>query len=469
MGDTQELISDGDWDARMPLHFSTALLPDGWAHDVRVTVGPDGLIADIATGVAAEAGDATHAIGLPGMPNLHSHAFQRGMAGLTETSGEGEDSFWTWRQAMYGFLDKLTPDDVEVIATQLYMEMLEAGFTSVAEFHYLHHAADGAGYDDPAEMASRIVAAAQVSGIGLTLLPVFYANGGFGDQPVKDQQRRFASTPDGFARLLEQSATHLKALPHAQLGVAPHSLRAVTPATLTAVTTLTDGPIHIHVAEQLQEVDECLAWSGQRPVEWLLANQPVDARWCLIHATHMNPRETRFFTETGAIAGLCPQTEANLGDGIFDAVRFLAGAGRFGVGTDSHIRVDVAEELRTLEYGQRLRDKARNVLSRTGETRGSTGRLLYDGALIGGAQALDRDTGRLAVGAIADIVALDAGHPLLTSRAGDQLLDSWLFAGDHTLVSDVWVSGKLVVTGGRHVGREASRARFAKVMAKLTG
>ena len=447
------------------LYFSRALLPDGWAGDVLIETGAGGLIERVTPGSASKGADHLGAIALPGLANLHSHAFQRGMAGLAEVAGPTRDSFWTWRQVMYRFLERLTPEDAEAIAAQLYVEMLEAGFASVGEFHYLHHAPDGGWYTDPAEMAGRIVAAARESGIGLTLMPVFYAQGGFGGQPVQAQQRRFASTASTFARLLEGAAKHTASLPHARLGIAPHSLRAVTPESLAEVTDdFRDGPIHIHVAEQTKEVEDCRAWSGTTPVDWLLGNRPIDRRWCLIHATHMTHEETEAMARSGAVAGLCPQTEANLGDGIFNGVAYLKYHGRFGIGTDSHIRVDAAEEIRTLEYSQRLRDRARNVLAAEGA---STGRTLYEAACRDGAAAIGRNAGGLRTGAIADIVALDSNHPLIVGRVDGTALDSWLFSGDRSLVRDVWVAGRHLVADGRHPAREATRRRFADVMRRL--
>ena len=448
------------------LYFETAWLPGGWAAGVTMDIAADGRIVSVAAGTAPPPDASRHAIGLPGMPNLHSHAFQRGMAGLAEVAGETADTFWTWRQVMYRFLDHLTPDDVEAIAAQLYVEMLQAGYTSVAEFHYLHHAPDGAPYADCAEMAGRIAAAADQSGIGLTLLPVLYAHGGFGGQPLEARQRRFASRhTDEFAALVEGARKHVTGLAHAAIGIAPHSLRAVTPQDLTdAIALAGTGPIHIHAAEQTREVDECLAWSGQRPVEWLLANAAVSARWCLIHATHMTPKEVSALAASGAVAGLCPQTESNLGDGIFAGAAYLSAGGRFGVGGDSHIRVDVAEELRTFENSQRLRDRRRNVLGVPGK---STGARLYGDALRGGAQALARPCGALAEGQLADIVALDARHPVLAGRSADRLIDSWMFAGDGRCVEAVWVAGKQFVAEGRHMARDAVAARYAKTMHQL--
>ena len=447
------------------LHVQHALLETGWQRDVLIRIeGPR--IAAIEAGAAAPAGvERLAGIAVPGVANVHSHAFQRAMAGLVERRGPEDDSFWTWREVMYRFLARMTPDDVEAIAAWAYVEMLEAGFTAVGEFHYLHNAPDGARYADPAEMAGRIVAAAEASGIGLALLPCFYAHGGCGGKAAKPGQARFLSDIESFRRLIEASRRHLSRLDGAVLGIAPHSLRAVDAAELRAlVDAWPAGPIHMHAAEQMGEVEECIAWSGARPVEWLLANMAVDARWCLIHTTHMTPQESRDLARLGATAGLCPITEANLGDGIFEAARFLDAGGRIAVGTDSNVRISVAEELRTLEYGQRLRERKRNRLGPTGA---STGRHLFDLARAGGARALGLDGGMLAVGKVADIVVLDAEHPALIGRDGDAALDAWLFASGDGVVRDVIAGGRHVVVDGRHVARDAVLARFAAAMRRL--
>ena len=319
------------------IHAETALLPDGLHHNVRIAFS-GGVIDGVETDVAAQAGDERHGFVLPAVPNLHSHAFQRAMAGLAETRGPGEDSFWSWRTTMYRFALSMAPEHVEAVAAQLYMEMLEAGFGRVGEFHYLHHDADGSPYADPAEMAVRIAAASAETGIGLTLLPVFYAHSGFGAAAPAEGQRRFINDIDGYGRLMERAAEIVAALPGGRLGIAPHSLRAVTPGELAAILPLAKGgPVHIHVAEQVKEVEDCVAWSGARPVEWLLANAPVDGRWCLIHATHLTAAESRDMARSGAVAGLCPITEANLGDGIFDAPAFLGAAkGRKAAAQQAH-------------------------------------------------------------------------------------------------------------------------------------
>lgn len=445
------------------LFFTRALTPEGWRNDVRVTVEA-GVIASLAADSMPEPDDERHGIALPGMANAHSHAFQRGMAGLAERRGDKADSFWTWREVMYRFALTMRPEDVAAVAAQAYVEMLEAGFTRVGEFHYLHHDLDGRPYADVAEMARRIAEAAQATGIALTLLPVFYAHANFGGLPPDPGQRRFVSGLDQFARLLEESRGAVKDLPGAVVGVAPHSLRAVTPDELTAVIRLAgSGPIHMHIAEQAKEVADCLAWSGARPVEWLLGQAEVDRRWCLIHATHMDEIETRELAGSGAAAGLCPVTEANLGDGIFPGPLFTACKGAIAIGTDSNIRIGVADELRQLEYAQRLRDRARNVMAIAG---GSTGRALFDAAAAGGAAALGAPPARLAPGSPADLVSLDLGSASLAGREGDTLLDCWIFAG-REVVDCVWVHGEKLVAGGRHRTRNAVLDSYRAAAARL--
>jgi formimidoylglutamate deiminase len=449
------------------LWFEQALLADGWARDVRLTI-TDGLIARVDTDVARQSGETAHGPCLPGLPNLHSHAFQRAMAGLTETRGpadRGGDSFWTWRELMYRFVDRLGPDEVQAIAALAYMEMLETGSTRVGEFHYLHHDKDGSPYAHPAEMAARIAAAAEETGIGLTLLPVFYAHAGFGGVAPGPGQRRFVHDVDGYGRLVEASRAAVAGLPDAVVGIAPHSLRAVTGEELTAIIPLAGAnPIHIHIAEQTKEVDDCLAATGARPVRWLMNNAPVDKRWCLVHATHLNAMETERLAKSGAVAGLCPITEANLGDGVFPAPDYLAAGGAFGIGSDSNVLIDAAEELRTLEYAQRLTRRARNVLARAPGS--STGGELFRAVLNGGAQALGV-AGGLRRGRPADFVTLDRAHPAMIGRDGDALLDSWVFAGRHGAIDGVWRGGRQVVSGGRHHAREAILARFGAALASV--
>ncbi|WEZ82418.1 formimidoylglutamate deiminase [Rhizobium sp. 32-5/1] len=442
------------------IHVKSALTPAGWQKDVRLTI-KGGQIASVETGVAAQADDERHDIIVPGMPNLHSHAFQRGMAGLAEVRGPGADSFWSWRNVMYRFALSMTPDHVEAVASQLYMEMLEAGFSRVGEFHYLHHDIDGRPYADIAEMAQRIAGAAAQTGIGLTLLPVFYAHSTFGGAEPNDGQRRFINDPQSFARLLEGCRRAASDLPGGNVGVAPHSLRAVTPDELSVVVAMArGGPIHIHVAEQVKEVEDCIAWSGARPVEWLLDNAGINDRWCLIHATHMTDDETRRMAQSGAVAGLCPITEANLGDGTFNAVVFGEAGGKFGIGSDSNILIGISDELRQLEYSQRLLHRSRNVLTAPGQ---STGRALFDGAVEGGGRALGSQVG-LSVGQPADFVGLR--QPDIGSLTDDAVLDSWLFANG-TRPDCVWVAGIKQVENGRHAKRSQITSRFRAVMRAL--
>ncbi|MFL5200009.1 MAG: formimidoylglutamate deiminase [Microvirga sp.] len=446
------------------LHFATALVPGGWHDEVLVTVA-NGVIAAVETGV--ETGDATRFSGaaVPGLPNLHSHTFQRGMAGLAERRGPSADSFWTWREVMYRFLDRLSPDDIEAIAAFAFIEMLEAGFTAVGEFHYLHHGPDGRPYGNIAETAERIAAAAAATGIGLTLLPVFYAQGNFGGAPPVEGQRRFLSDRDGFERLVEASARAIAGLPDAKLGVAPHSLRAVTLADLAWIAERwPDGPMHIHVSEQVKEVEDALAAHGKRPIELLYETVAVDGRWCMIHATHAAAPEIALIAASGAVAGLCPVTEANLGDGVFDTSGFLAEGGRFGVGSDSLVRISAAEELRGLEYAQRLTQRSRNAL---GEEKRSTGRRLHEAACAGGAQALGRSIGAIAPGQRADIVVLDREHPSLAAARGDVILDAWIFSADNAAIADVICGGAHVVESGRHRDRDRLLARYRATVRRL--
>jgi formiminoglutamate deiminase len=447
------------------LFVSEALLETGWQRDVLIEI-EGRTIKSVAAGVAPPAGaERLTGAAVPGVANVHSHAFQRAMAGLAERRGPEDDDFWTWRKVMYRFLAQLTPDDVEAIAAMAYVEMLEAGFTAIGEFHYLHNTPDGGRYADPAEMSGRIVAAAEASGIGLALLPSFYAHGGCGGRPPAPAQLRFISDIDGFWRLMEASRRHLRRIEGGVLGIAPHSLRAVDAPELAAL--LEDwksGSVHIHAAEQTREVEECVAWSGARPVQWLLDNADVDERWCLIHCTHMTDDESRRLAQSGAVAGLCPITEANLGDGIFEAPRYLDAGGRLAVGSDSDVRIALNEELRTLEYGQRLSQRRRNRLGSQGS---SIGRHLFDLARRGGAQALGLSTGALAMGKAADIVVLDTAHPVLAGRSGDVVLDSWVFAGGDGVVSEVFVAGRRVVADGRHIHRPQTVKRFRDVMQRF--
>ncbi|MDN2582311.1 formimidoylglutamate deiminase [Aquibium sp. ELW1220] len=453
------MTAEGAWNGAT-IHAATALLPDGWADEVRVSIGPGGRIANVETGAAALPGDHRVAALLPAPSNLHSHTFQRAMAGLSESRGPSErDSFWTWRAIMYRFLDVLTPDEIEAIAAFAFLEMQEAGYSAVAEFHYLHHQPGGTPYDDLGELSARIAAAAEATGIGLTLLPVHYQQGGVDGRPLAGGQLRFGNGLDRYLALHERARQILRSLPaDTGLGTAPHSLRAVNAGDLAALAQAAAGPFHMHIAEQEKEIEETLAVFGARPMDWLLDNHDVDADWCLIHCTHMTPAETRALAATGAVAGLCPVTEGNLGDGIFNGADYLDAGGRFGIGSDSNIRISVAEELRQLEYSQRLRDRARVVLAGPGQ---SAGRNLYTKALAGGAQALGRDSGGVAPGLFADLVAIDTARDGLPGLAADRLLDGFVFAGSNRAVTDVWSAGRHAVRDGRHVARDAIAGRYA--------
>ncbi|MGB0506517.1 MAG: formimidoylglutamate deiminase [Pikeienuella sp.] len=443
-----------------------ALTADGWRDDVAVAIGGQGRIASVTANDPRAASSNT--VLLPALANLHSHSFQRAMAGMTEHRFEGRDSFWSWRTLMYRFLDKMNPDQQEAVAALTFMEMQEAGYASVGEFHYVHHQPGGAAYDRLSETSDHICAAAAETGIGLTHLPVLYSFGGAGKQDLAGGQLRFGNTPDQFAALHEQATQSVRAVnSDAAIGIAPHSLRATCPEHLTkAAIDYASGPVHIHISEQTKEVEEIEAWLGARPVEWLLENTQVGKNWCLIHATHMTEAETIGTAKAGAVAGLCPITEGNLGDGIFDGVRFIGAGGAYGIGSDSNVRITLAEELRTLEYSQRLRDRSRNAML-TGE--GSTGEALYTTAATGGAQAMGRPSGAIRVGDWADLTALDLNARPFWGLSRNQLMDGWIFAGDDAVVSDVWSAGRHMVQNGVHIGRDAILARFRKVMAELTG
>jgi formimidoylglutamate deiminase len=442
-----------------------AKLSTGWASDVRLTVA-DGRIASVETNQEPQAGDATVDTVLPALGNLHSHSFQRAMAGMTEFRMAGKDSFWTWRDLMYRFTANLTPEHVDAIAAFVFLEMQEAGYASVGEFHYLHHQPNGTPYDDLGELSSRIAAAAELTGIGLTHLPVLYTYGGAGQSPLEAGQARFGNSVDRFNELVARAEGAIAQLPDdCRVGIAPHSLRATSPDDLkAALAARTSGPVHIHIAEQPKEVEDIHAWLGARPVEWLLANTSTNEDWCLIHATHMTEMETVNMAKSGVVAGLCPVTEANLGDGPFNGPAYLNAGGVFGVGSDSNVLISLTEELRTLEYSQRLRDIARNVMV-VGE--GSVGDTLYSGAAKGGAQALGRGAGEISVGGLADLVAINSAAPSLCALRQDQLLDGLVFAAKDDVVTDVWSAGRHAVQSGRHVQRDAITSAYRSAMQSL--
>ena len=444
-----------------------ALTASGWQREVLISVGADGRIVSVGAGTNTPSEAQKAGVLLPSPANLHSHAFQRAMAGLTERRGpDPRDTFWTWRELMYRFLEKLTPEHVEAIAAFVQMEMLEAGYAAVGEFHYLHNQPGGEAYANPAELSLRIIEAAKRTGIGLTLLPVLYQQGGCDGRPLQGGQLRFASSTGSFAKLHEAANAALGELPpDAVIGVAPHSLRAVSRENLAETVRLApSAPLHMHIAEQAAEVEEVEAAWGKRPVEWLFENHEADERWCLIHCTQVQPHETAMLAKSGAVAGLCPITESSLGDGIFEGADYLMHAGRFGVGSDSNIRISLAEELRTLEYSQRLRDRSRAVLATPDK---STGRILFESAAQGGAQAAGRDAGAIEPEKLADLVALDACATNLLGKSGDAILDSYIFGGDDRLVTDVWSAGRHLVQEGRHFAHEAIEQRYRQVITAL--
>lgn len=451
------------------LFAAHAYLPDGWRRNVLLRWDAAGTLIEVTPDTDAPAGVA-RAAGpvVPGMPNLHSHAFQRAMAGLTEYRANPSDSFWSWRDLMYRFALKITPDALAAIARWLYVEMLKCGYTSVCEFHYVHHAQDGTRYPQLAELGARVIGAARAAGIGITMLPVSYQFAGFGDKPPRDDQRRFINTPDGLLELLDAMRGVAPEDGTLRYGVAPHSLRAVSEAGLR---TLLDGlpgdaPVHIHIAEQTAEVDDCVRTYGARPVQWLLDRLDVGPRWCLVHATHLDAAETEALAKRRAVAGLCLTTEANLGDGVFPAVDYLAHGGVIGIGSDSHASVDWRAELRLLEYGQRLVHRARNVLA--SDTQPVVADRLFDASLAGGAQASGRPIGALRAGCRADWLVLDPDHPAIAEHDSAAWLSGAVFAehGD-TPVRDVYTGGACVVRERRHRDEDAAYADYRAALAQL--
>ena len=442
-----------------------ALLAKGWAENLRLDI-VEGRIASITSSAQPQADDICVDTLLPALANLHSHSFQRAMAGMTEYRAAGKDSFWTWRDLMYRFTKFLTPEQIEALAALVFLEMQEAGYASVGEFHYIHHQPNGEPYADIGELSNRICAAAATTQIGLTHLPVLYTYGGAGKAQLQPGQSRFGNDVERFFRLVERAEIGVRQLPDDCLvGIAPHSLRATSPDDLSAALAAREsGPIHIHIAEQPKEVEDITAWLGARPVEWLLNHVDVTSRWCLIHATHMTAAETKAMARSGAVAGLCPVTEANLGDGPFNGPHYIQAGGAFGVGSDSNVLISLTEELRTLEYSQRLRDLARNVMV-VGE--GSVGETLYRGAASGGARALARGEGDIAEGQLADLVAIDSSNPALCALRTDQLLDGLVFAAKDHVVTDLWSAGRHAVKQGRHIARDRIVATYREAMAGL--
>jgi formimidoylglutamate deiminase len=445
---------------------NSALLASGWADSVEIKIDATGNITTISPDLPYFDGDRVEVL-IPAIPNVHSHAHQRAMAGLGERAGDTQDSFWTWRKVMYHYLERIQPDNLFHIAAQLYLEMLKAGYSCVGEFQYLHHDLNGQAYDNRAEMSLQCLQAATQVGIGFTALPVLYRYGGFGSAAALDGQKRFLNQADGFIEIVKslQSATTNNA--NCSVGIAPHSLRAINRDLLAEVIASLESlaAIHVHGAEQTKEVDDCLDWCGKRPVEWLFENFDVDQKWCLIHATHINKQETAAMAGSDCVAGLCPTTEANLGDGLFNAREYFAQRGCWAIGSDSHISIDPVEELRWLEYGMRLQTRGRNVL--VSDVSANTGRNLLDGALAGGAQACGRNIGSIAEGYRADFVVLDHEHPRLYGRSKDDLIDSWIFSGNSNLVRDVYIGGNKVIDHGHHADEDAIAQNYRDTLDHL--
>ncbi len=445
------------------LFFNQLFTGDRWfTEGLTLELDAQGTILALQPG--AQPADATlvSGVALPGMPNLHSHAHQRAMAGLAENAA-GKDNFWSWRKAMYRQLGAMQPDHLQAIASQLYLEMLKAGYTSVAEFQYLHHDSVGRHYRNKAEMTLACLHAARNTGIGITCLPVLYGYGGFGGKPVNAQQKRFYNTPDHYLDIHALCEDACADDDNAWVGIAPHSLRAIdAPMLGELLQAVTQGPVHIHIAEQTAEVETCLDCYGMRPVQWLLDNADLNERWCLIHATHLSDDEIRALAGTSAVVGLCPSTEANLGDGFFPARDFFRLDGHFGIGSDSHISMSPVEEIRWLEYGQRLLHRQRNVLAPQ-----HTGASLFTRALAGGSQAMGRKVGRLEAGYRADIVVLDGQHPILLERVQEELLDSWIFSGNSQCISQVFIGGEHVIKDGRHPHEATIYENYSRVIKHL--
>ena len=452
----------------------SAILPDGWAKDVELEIDESGNIESISTDKAYEQGD-KHSVIIPGIVNVHSHAHQRAMAGLGECAGNRNeslaDSFWTWRKIMYHYLERIEPDHLLRIATQLYVEMLKHGYTSVGEFQYLHHDIDGSAYGNPARMSLQCMRAAEQAGIGFTALPVLYRYGGFGSLEPIAAQKRFVNDADSFCQIVDTLQQASKSNGNVSVGIAPHSLRAIDEALLNTVISNLGidniASVHIHIAEQIKEVDDCLVWSGSRPVEWLFDHFDIDSKWCLVHATHMDEKETRRVADSGCVAVLCPTTEANLGDGFFNMRQYLQQKGKWAIGSDSHISINPVEELRWLEYGTRLLSHQRNVLLNAGEIH--TGRSLLDGCWLGGELACGRMTGRIEVDCRADFIVLDTEHPRLYGRKEDSMLDSWIFSGNQNLVQHVYVGGRQVIRDGIHINEQQVARDFRRTIDHLPG
>lgn len=450
--------------------------PDGWLSPGFVEIGDDGTILSVsATRPAESVDERLSGFGVPGLSNLHSHVFQRALAGRTEfvTDARAEDNLWTWRKEMYRLVDRLTPEAMEAVASLVYLEMLQFGMTGVCEFHYVHHQPGGNAHNNPAEMSDRVIAAASRTGLGVTMLPVLYAHGGIG-KPVEETQRRFVHSVDDYLHLIETLRSRRADHPHLQVGMALHSLRAVAPDevhdALSGLNAIDPAArIHIHVSETTHEVEEVKAGLGARPIQWLLDNTGLDERWCLVHATHMDAAEIAGSARSGAVAGICPLTEATMGDGFFALPEYHDHGGAWGIGTDSHYSTSTAEELRILEVGKRLELNRRNIIARpqADGTPVHSGRLLFDTALAGGERASAQGGGALVAGRRADLVMLDADSHGLLGHGPQTVLDAWILGGTQNPVRDVMVAGKWVIRDGHHPLAEDIRETWKRTAATL--
>ena len=440
-----------------------ALLSQGWAKNVRLGVDDKGLIVSLQANVLAEQDDHRLGLVIPGLVNCHSHAFQRAMAGLTEYQVSPTDTFWSWRKTMYRFANLVSPEDLQDIASYLYLEMIKQGYTSVAEFHYVHHQPNGKPYSSVSQLSQSVINAANIAGINLTLLPVLYMNAGFGDQALLDDQKRFGNSVDSYLALHDEATRYCSHQSQHSLGMALHSLRAVPASSMTEVIShfkdrAHSCPIHIHIAEQTQEVEQSIKALGKRPVEWLLDKYDIDKQWCLIHATHMTPKETAQVAKSGATVVICPTTEANLGDGLFPLRQYLDDGGQIAIGSDGNTCTNPMEELRWLEYGQRLLSRTRNVASDDRERH--TGTNLYRHCLEGGARSIGQKPGALTLGGRADLIVLDDNSADLANIAADSILDVLIFGTSQSLIKDVMVNGTWKITNYHHADEERIRNTF---------
>jgi formimidoylglutamate deiminase len=456
------------------LYAETLLIGSQWQSNKTLTLSSDGIIVSITNGKESDAVILNGPV-VPGMVNCHSHAFQRAFAGFSEyrgssVAGDEKDSFWSWRDIMYRFVAKMTPEDANTVAEFVYIEMLKAGYTSVAEFHYLHHQQGGQFYDDPAEMSHQVIQAAFSTGIAITHLPVLYTYAGFSEQAPSDAQARFIHQTEDYLNLIQSLNQTYSGKDRFKLGIAPHSLRAVSDTQLNEVIPFIrqmdkKAPIHIHIAEQMQEVNDCIKHYQQRPIEWLLNNFTMDENWCLIHATHLTTSEIEKTAKSGAVVGICPLTEANLGDGIFPTAEYLNHGGKFALGSDSHIAINVADEIRLLEYAQRLTKNERAVL--VDKNCSSVGQYLFTKATADGATAINQNVGSIEVGKQADLLVLNDEHPSLFSKSNSQILDAAIFASNQLPVKDVYVGGRRVIESGNHIMDEEVVEKYKAVLKRL--